>query len=149
MSPLCPLSLLFHMCPPSPLSPPSLVAHPPASGACFSSKNNIFYQYFDTIDFDTRLGLRHGFNTFLHWQISQRRRRRLSSIGCMQRCIYPFIHPLINLICLTFPFKVPPLFSVEPRDPSIPLLAQATISFSMVANHICINIFEICLKNLL
>merc|ERR1719500_2638042 len=28
--------------------------------------------------------------------------------------------------------EVPRLFSVEPRDPSIPLLAQATISFSMV-----------------
>ena len=48
--------------------------------------------------------------------------------------IHQSIHPSIRAASfdLGVQFKVPRLFSVEPRDPSIPLLAQATISFSMV-----------------
>ena len=71
--------------------------------------------------------------------------------------IHSYIHPSI---CLIFPsihtsikpssshppiqFKVPPLFSVQPRYPSIPLLAQATISFSMVINHIRCFTLDAC-----
>ena len=53
--------------------------------------------------------------------------------------IHPFVYLSINpsiihlwKLLFIFQFQVPRLFSVEPRDPSIPLLAQATISFSMV-----------------
>ena len=73
-------------------------------------------------------GLEHqlGFSISSPWEIWRRRRKRMS------RAIFILRWLLVLCRVSSFKYKVSRLFSVKPGERSMPLLAQATISFSMV-----------------